>query len=250
MVDSISKVAASLSSKALIAGKDAGRLVSLAEKDNKITASEARALSRVASLSDDRFQKGGEDGDVIPVSVDELRSSAAWSRELLGAKLVVDSTVPGLTVSFDKHVSVEDNGYGANYCRFLSLQMKGRTASRDGTLSFAYGGYKIKVPVKKGTTAEKIFLAVERKVLRQQNGAMSVRGGLTSERMMNPSVGFGIHRTLPMTPVERLESQKADLGIDLAELQMEGAPAALTRPILDEIVRLEAEIAKLRAKGG
>ncbi|MBI5494926.1 MAG: hypothetical protein HY904_07840 [Deltaproteobacteria bacterium] len=242
MATTIQQRASALANKTHIKGRDAAGLVSMAEKDEKITRVEARAMDKVGRLKNDRFEKSGAE---VHSSVDELRGSAEWSRELLDCKLDVKSSVPGLTVAFDKHVTVETGEYGNTYCRFLNLQMKGKTAGKDGSLAFEYGGFKVTVPVKKGMTAERIFNSVERRVLSQQNGAMTVRGGFDSARVLNPSVGFGVHRTAPMTPVERLQYDKRMLEADLIEMNMEGAPDALTRPILDEIRKLEARIAKL-----
>jgi hypothetical protein len=244
---SISQKATTLSHKSMIKSKDASDLVAIAEKDEKITKAEATALDKIAKLPDSRFEKYSN-GELVN-SVDELRGSAEWSKELLGCKLDVKSTVPGLSVAFDKHVSVETSDYGNNYHRFLNLQMKGKKATRDGTLAFEYGGYKVSVKIKKGQSAESIFNAVERRVLAQQNGAMSIRGGYGSDRVLNPSIGFGIHRTSPMTPLERLQFERRMLEADLIEANMEEAPDVITDPIKEAIARLDAKIAKLEHDG-
>lgn len=241
---SISQKATTLSHKPTIKSKDASDLVYIAEKDEKITRTEANALGKIAKLPDSRFEKYSN--GAIPSSVDELRGSAEWSKDLLGCKLDVKSTVPGLSMSFDKHVSVETSDYGNSYHRFLNLQMKGKKAGKDGTLAFEYGGYKVSVKVKKGQSAASIFGAVERRVLAQQNGAMSIRGGYDSDRVLNPSIGFGIHRTSPMTPVERLQFEKRMLEADLIELRMEDAPDVITQPVIEAIEKLEAKIKKLQ----
>lgn len=241
MATTIQQRAAALARKPIIKDQDAARLLSLAEKDEKITSVEARALGKVAGLPNDRFEKRGAS---VTGSVSDLRSSSEWATELLAAKLDVKSTVPGLSVSLDKAVTVEVGDYGNSYHRFLNVEMKGKTAGKDGSLSFEYGDFKVTVPVKKGMSAARIFNAVESKVLHQQNGAMTVRGGMDSPRVLNPSIGFGIHRTAPMTALERLQFQKRELEMDLMECNMEGAPDAITRPILDAIQALEVKIKK------
>lgn len=243
MATTIQQRANTLAHKTTIKGREAGSLVSMAEKDEKITKVEANALSKVAKLKNDKFEK--VEGKVAS-GVEDLRWTAERSQKLLDTPLDVKSTVPGLSVRFDKHVSVDADEYGTSYHRFLNLEMKGKTASKDGTLSFEYGDFKVSVPVKKGQKAESIFNAVERKVLAQQNGAMSVRGGFDSDRVMNPSVGFGIHRTAPMTKVERLEFERNQLWADLMIMQSEEAPESLTRPLAREIEKLDAQIKKLR----
>jgi len=244
---SISQKATTLSHKPVIKSKDASDLVYIAEKDEKITKTEAKALDKIAKLPDSRFEKYAN--GALVNSVDELRGSAEWSKDLLGCKLDVKSTVPGLGVTFDKHVSVETSEYGNSYHRFLNLQMKGKQAGKDGTLAFEYGGFKVSVKIKKGQSAQSIFGAVERRVLAQQNGAMSVRGGYDSDRVLNPSTGFGIHRTSPMTPLERLQFEVRMLEADLIELRMEDAPEVLTQPIIDAIDKLQAKIKKLQDEG-
>lgn len=241
---SISSKAANLAHKPVIKSKDASDLVSIAEKDEKITKTEARALDKIARLPDSRFEKYAN--GALVNSVDELRGSAEWSKDLLACTLEVKTTVPGLSVTFDKHVSVETGDYGNSYHRFLNLQMKGKQATRDGALAFEYGGFKVKVKIKKGQSAASIFNAVERRVLAQQNGAMSVRGGFDSDRVLNPSVGLGIHRTSPMTALERLQFDKRMLEADLIELRMEDAPDVITQPVLDAIAAIEAKIRKLQ----
>jgi len=244
---SISQKATTLSHKPTIKSKDAADLVYIAEKDEKITKTEAKALDKIAKLPDSRFEKYSN--GAIPSSVDELRGSAEWSKDLLDCKLDVKTSVPGLSVSFDKHVTVETGDYGNLYHRFLNLQLKGKQATKDGTLAFEYGGYKVSVKIKKGQSAESIFNAVERRVLPQQNGAMSIRGGYDSDRVLNPSIGLGIHRTAPMTPLEKLQYAKRMLEADLMELRMEEAPDVLVQPVLDEIAKLEAKIKKMQDDG-
>lgn len=247
MPTTITQRANALAHKNIVKSDDASKLVALAEKDEKITRTESRAMEKVAKLPDDRFQK--YDNGALPSAVDELRGSAEWSKDLLDCKLDVKSTIPGVTVSFDKHVSVDVGEYGNSYHRFLNIQMKGKTASKDGALSFEYGDFKVTVQVKKGWTAERVFNAVERRVLAQQNGAMSVRGNFDSARVLNPSVGFGIHRTAPMTAVEKLEFDRRMLEVDLMELRMEDAPDAIVKPVLDAIAKLDAKIEKLKKDG-
>lgn len=241
----IREKATTLTHKKLIKGGDAARLMSMAEKDEKITRTEVNAMARVAKLPDDRFEKTGAG---VHGSVEELRGSADWAKDLLDAKLEVKSSVSGLTVSFDKHVTVEpDDGYGASYHRFLNVQLKGKTAAQSGKLSFEYGDFKVTVPIKKGQSAESIFNAVESRVLQQQNGAMSIRGGLDGGKVLNASIGFGIHRTAPMTPLERVQHERNMLWADLVELQMEEAPDVLTKPLIDALAKLDAKIAKMSA---
>jgi len=247
MTTTISQKARILTQQPVIKGRDASDLVITAEKDEKITKTEAKALDQVAKLPDNRFEKYSN-GELVS-AVDNLRSSAEWAKELLDCPLSVKSTVPGLSVSFDRHVSVEDSDYGNLYHRFLNVQMKGKQASQDGTLAFEYGGYKVSVKIKKGQSAENIFGRVERCVMPQQNGAMTVRGGYDSDRVLNPSIGFGIHRTAPMTPIERLQFEKSMLEADLAELRMEEAPDVLIQPVIDAIENLEAKINKLQDQG-
>src|SRR5438105_6668 len=77
---------------------------------------------------------------------------------------------------------------------------------KDGSVELEYGQFKVSVPVKQGMTAQAFFDHVESKIVRQQNGAMSVQGGAyDGTRNSNPSVGFGIHMTRPFTPAEKRE---------------------------------------------
>jgi len=246
MANSISQRANVLAKQTVIKGEDAAKLLSMAEKDDKITSVEAKALTKVAKLPNDRFEK---DGTSVSSSVDSLRSSSDWANELLAAKLDVKSSVPGLSVSFDKAVTVEESEYGNNYHRFLNVEMKGKTAGKDGSLSFEYGDFKVTVPVKKGMSAQRIFNAVESKVVAQQNGAMSIRGGLESDRVLNPSIGFGIHRTTPPSAVEKLQMARNELQADLMEAQQENAPDAITKPIIAQIKELDAKIKKAGGEG-
>ncbi len=243
MASTIQQRAAALAQKTTIKARDAGGLVTLAEKDEKVTKTEANALSKVARLGNDRFEK--IQGKVAS-AVEDLRLTAELTQKLLNTPLDVKSSVPGLTVAFDKHVSVDAGEYGTSYHRFLNVQMKGKTAAADGTLAFEYGDFKVTVPVKKGQKAETIFNAVERKVLAQQNGAMSIRGGFDNDRVLNPSIGLGIHRTAPMTKVEKLQFERNMLWADLMIMNSEGAPNSLTRPLAKEIEKLDAQIKKLQ----
>ena len=238
-----------ISAKKPIKDADVSKLQSMAEKDNKITPVEAKALSKVAALKDDRFVKGTS-GEVSG-AVDDIRSVAATAKELLDAKVVVHSTVPNLKIAFEKAVNVTpDDGYGASYERFLNLTMKGNTASKDGSVSFEYGDFKVTVPVKKGEKAQTIFNAIESKVLAQQNGAMSIRGGEFGPRTMNPSVGFGIHRATHTTKLEKMEIARNLFWADFVEAQQQGAPDAIIKPMQKQLDAMDKAIEKERAKHG
>src|SRR5687767_14503822 len=82
MPPTIQQRANSLAHKSIVKGQDAARLVSMAEKDEKITKTEVRAMEKVAKLPNDRFEKSGTD---VHYSVDELCGSAEWFSKLLGA---------------------------------------------------------------------------------------------------------------------------------------------------------------------
>ncbi|MEW5738494.1 MAG: hypothetical protein AB1938_06180 [Myxococcota bacterium] len=184
-----------------ISPDDAREVLAAVEKDKKFTEAEVKQLKRLTALSSSRFERPTEyipnplmadDGVYVKANPKKWLEAEVT---LATAKLHVRSTIPEVTVklSTPKEFSWDDlEEFGTHWARQLEVSFTGKTASRDGTISFTYADRSISVPVKAGESLEKVESKLFSALNRAEKGSVQIDGRIDPSKSGKQTVKYEV----------------------------------------------------------